>query len=97
MISETIKPRFLETDALGHINNTVVPGWFEGARDPVFRWFMNIQWSCAATSAVSVIHHSIYIRRPGNMERSALRALRLLFILTIGKKQHFRYQQRFAA
>ncbi|MCB1881905.1 MAG: acyl-CoA thioesterase [Gammaproteobacteria bacterium] len=39
MISETIKPRFLETDALGHINNTVVPGWFEGARDPVFRWF----------------------------------------------------------
>ena len=39
MIEETIKPRFCETDGLGHINNTVVSQWFEGARDPVFRWF----------------------------------------------------------
>mgnify|MGYP006134208167 CR=1 FL=1 len=39
MIEETIKPRFCETDALGHINNTVVAQWFEGARDPIFRWF----------------------------------------------------------
>ena len=39
MIDETIKPRFCETDGLGHINNTVVAQWFEGARDPVFRWF----------------------------------------------------------
>lgn len=39
MLSETIKPRFLETDALGHINNTIIPSWFEGARDPIFRWF----------------------------------------------------------
>jgi acyl-CoA thioester hydrolase len=39
MLSETIKPRFQETDALGHINNCIVPAWFEGARDPVFRWF----------------------------------------------------------
>lgn len=39
MIEETIKPRFCETDGLGHINNTIVAQWFEGARDPVFRWF----------------------------------------------------------
>jgi len=39
VIEETIKPRFGETDALGHINNTVVAQWFEGARDPVFMWF----------------------------------------------------------
>ena len=39
MIEETIKPRFCETDALGHINNTVVAQWFEGARDPIFKWF----------------------------------------------------------
>jgi len=39
VIEETIKPRFCETDGLGHINNTVVAQWFEGARDPVFRWF----------------------------------------------------------
>ncbi|WDE12400.1 acyl-CoA thioesterase [Thalassomonas haliotis] len=40
MFSETITPRFSDTDALGHINNTMVPVWFEGARDPVFRLFM---------------------------------------------------------
>ncbi|WP_275975005.1 acyl-CoA thioesterase [Shewanella gaetbuli] len=31
-----LMPRFCETDALGHINNTVIPVWFEAARDPVF-------------------------------------------------------------
>ena len=40
MFSEIITPRFSDTDALGHINNTMVPIWFEGARDPVFRLFM---------------------------------------------------------
>ncbi len=35
----TIQPRFNETDALGHINNTVVAAWFEGCRDPLFRLF----------------------------------------------------------
>lgn len=37
--SDTFKPRFSDTDALGHINNTMVPVWFEGARDDVFKWF----------------------------------------------------------
>ncbi|MCF1431137.1 MAG: acyl-CoA thioesterase [Shewanella sp.] len=32
-------PRFNETDALGHINNTVIPGWFEAGRTPVFEIF----------------------------------------------------------
>jgi acyl-CoA thioester hydrolase len=40
MFSEVITTRFSDTDALGHINNTMVPVWFEGARDPVFKWFM---------------------------------------------------------
>ena len=39
MFSETFSPRFLETDGLGHINNSVLPMWFEGARNPVFKWF----------------------------------------------------------
>ena len=34
-----INPRFGETDALGHINNTVLPVWFEEARTPLFRLF----------------------------------------------------------
>lgn len=39
MYSEMIKPRFNETDALGHINNTVLATWFEASRDPVFQIF----------------------------------------------------------
>lgn len=40
MFALTIKPRFCETDALGHINNTVVPMWFEQAREPLFEFFV---------------------------------------------------------
>ncbi|NMP30361.1 acyl-CoA thioesterase [Thalassotalea sp. M1531] len=39
MFSESFLPRFSDTDALGHINNTMVPIWFEGARTPVFKIF----------------------------------------------------------
>ena len=39
MYNQTIQPRFNETDALGHINNTVLTQWFEGARDPIFKLF----------------------------------------------------------
>ncbi len=35
----TLSPRFYETDAFGHINNTVINGWFETAREPIFRLF----------------------------------------------------------
>ncbi len=40
MFSEIIQTRFSDTDGLGHINNAMVPVWFEGARDPIFRLFM---------------------------------------------------------
>lgn len=39
MFTKTITPRFSETDALGHINNTVFSVWFEEGREPVFRIF----------------------------------------------------------
>jgi len=39
MFSLIIKPAFCNTDALGHISNTVIPEWFESARDPVFKLF----------------------------------------------------------
>lgn len=39
MFSLSITPRFYETDAFGHINNTVMAGWFEAARAPVFQIF----------------------------------------------------------
>ena len=40
MFTEVIRPRFLETDALGHINNNTYGVWFEAARDPFFKIFM---------------------------------------------------------
>lgn len=40
MFTEIIKPRFLKTDALGHINNNTYGVWFEAARDEIFRIFM---------------------------------------------------------
>ncbi|MET4696545.1 acyl-CoA thioesterase [Endozoicomonas lisbonensis] len=36
MFTQNLTPRFCETDALGHINNTVLPVWFEKAREPIF-------------------------------------------------------------
>ncbi|QYK01361.1 acyl-CoA thioesterase [Shewanella psychrotolerans] len=35
----TLQPRFNETDGLGHINNTVIPVWFEAGREPIFEIF----------------------------------------------------------
>jgi len=40
MFIEKFMPRFSDTDALGHINNTRIPVWFEGARAPIFSIFM---------------------------------------------------------
>jgi len=39
MYAYTITPRVADTDAMGHINNTVLPCWFEEARTPLFRIF----------------------------------------------------------
>jgi len=39
MFQTTIFPRFTDTDALGHINNTAFAIWFEEARLPIFETF----------------------------------------------------------
>ena len=39
ILTETLMPGFYETDALGHINNTVIPMWFEKGRVPLFKIF----------------------------------------------------------
>ena len=39
MFRESITPRFGDIDGLRHVNNTVLPGWFEQARNPVYRIF----------------------------------------------------------
>lgn len=39
MLEEQFKVRFYETDALGHVNNTVIPMWIETGRLPIFEFF----------------------------------------------------------
>jgi acyl-CoA thioester hydrolase len=39
MFSTTVSPRFGDIDGLGHINNTVLPVWFEIGRNSIFRLF----------------------------------------------------------
>ncbi|MGS2742265.1 acyl-CoA thioesterase [Halomonas sp. LS-001] len=39
MFTRTIEPAFYDTDALGHINNTRLPAWFELARNDIFKLF----------------------------------------------------------
>jgi len=39
MFSIKVTPRFGDIDALGHVNNTVLPVWFELARRPVMQIF----------------------------------------------------------
>ncbi|MCY4643749.1 MAG: thioesterase family protein [Bacteriovoracales bacterium] len=39
MLKTPITPRFNDTDALGHVNHSVVATWFETARRPLFSLF----------------------------------------------------------
>ncbi|TWT04351.1 acyl-CoA thioesterase [Planococcus sp. CPCC 101016] len=39
MYTTVLTPRVSETDAVGHINNTSLPVWFEAARNPLFELF----------------------------------------------------------
>lgn len=39
MYKYNITPKFGDIDGLGHVNNTVIPGWFEEARNEIYRYF----------------------------------------------------------
>lgn len=39
MWKKSVTPRFGDVDGLRHINNTMLPVWFELARDPLFKLF----------------------------------------------------------
>lgn len=39
MFSIQVSPRFGDIDGLGHVNNTVLPVWFETGRNSIFRLF----------------------------------------------------------
>jgi acyl-CoA thioester hydrolase len=39
MYTYSVTPKFGDVDGLGHINNTVIPGWFEQARNIIYGVF----------------------------------------------------------
>lgn len=39
MYKFTVTPKFGDFDGLGHVNNTVIPGWFEEARNEIYGYF----------------------------------------------------------
>lgn len=55
MFFTRIHPRFSDTDALGHINNTVIPVWFLEAREPVLKLFSpDLDLGAAALAVVRI-------------------------------------------
>lgn len=61
MFSEVLQPRFSDTDALGHINNTVFAVWFEGARQGVFKIFtpeLNLQQWPLIIASIKFDYHA---------------------------------------
>lgn len=68
MFVETITPRFSDTDALGHINNTLVPVWFEAARNPIFKLFnpeLNVkQWNLILAKIEVEFHAQLFFEYP---------------------------------
>ncbi|MGB0894136.1 MAG: acyl-CoA thioesterase [Parashewanella sp.] len=67
-------PRFSETDGLGHISNTVIPIWFEGARDPIFELFnptMDLnQWNLILAGFTVNFNLPTYYGKPVIIETS---------------------------
>lgn len=70
MYSMTTPLRFAETDALGHINNTVIPVWFEAAREPIFQIF-NPEMNLATWNLIIAkieVNYLAQIHYPGEIE-----------------------------
>ena len=60
----TITPRFCDTDLLGHVNNTTLPGWFEQARMPFFDLFCdNIATATRSTFPLVLVQLDLDFRR----------------------------------
>ncbi|GAC15535.1 acyl-CoA thioesterase [Aliiglaciecola lipolytica] len=68
MFSEQFNVRFYETDALAHVSNTVVAGWFESGREPIFKLFSpNLDlrnWPLILASYKIDFHLQIFYGKP---------------------------------
>lgn len=63
MFSIEINPRFCDTDAMGHINNTVLPIWFLEGRESILKVFN----PSLSTEAVSLVLAKIEIEYLGEI------------------------------
>lgn len=62
MFTKSLTPRFGDVDGLRHINNTMLPVWFELGRDPLFRFF-NPDMSLERWNLI-MAHIDVDYRRP---------------------------------
>ncbi|QJR81235.1 acyl-CoA thioesterase [Alteromonas pelagimontana] len=71
-LEATFDVRFYETDALGHVSNTVLAGWLEAARDPIFRLFtptLDIKnWPLILASYQIDFHAQLFYGQPVNLK-----------------------------
>lgn len=74
MFETIIYPRVSETDAVGHINNTVVPVWFEAARRDLFELFGPVddfsQWRMIVASFTVDFKHELTYPAPVTVRSS---------------------------
>ena len=89
-----LMPRFCETDALGHINNTTFPIWCEAAKQPIFEIFNPGQAIAKWNLIVANIHVDFkkpcFFPDPVNIQTKLLEIKRSSFIV------HQRIEQNMA-
>ncbi|RDV25538.1 acyl-CoA thioesterase [Alteromonas aestuariivivens] len=87
-LNTTFDVRFYETDALRHVSNTVLVGWFESAREPIFRIFNPTlaldNWPLILASYQVDFHAQIFYGQPVTVKT---------FISRIGNRAFDVYQE----
>ncbi len=88
MFSQEFNVRFYETDALAHVSNTVLVGWFEAGREPIFKLFnpeLDLQnWPLILASYKVDFLQQIFYGKPVQVKT---------FISRIGKSSFDVYQE----
>jgi len=83
-LETTFDVRFCETDALGHVGNTVLVQWFEAARDPVFAYFVPTldikKWPLILASYHVDFHHQLFYGTPVTVKTYIKRIGRSSFV-----------------
>lgn len=86
MLSQEFEVRFYETDALRHVSNTVLAGWFEAAREPIFRLFTPeldlANWPLILASYKIDFHQQIFYGKTVNIKTAISRIGNSSFVVS---------------